>query len=400
MYLDDIFLKAYFLEYKMGFDFVVLGATGAQGRIASRDLLENGYSVLLCGRDKSRVEYLMKKYKKTGFEYVDIRDPSNVLKVLKKSGSNVVLNCMEGDWNDVALKVCIQAGVNMIDLGSDIPMTKKQLSYDKELKKKGLIHITGCGSVPGIGNVMLRYVYDDFDKVDYAEAGFAWDSNQKVFVVPFSIQSITEEFVTPADEIINHKHVKVLPLDTVVRCFHKGVGKEKCFNVGHHPETFTFYKFFEKKGIKDVKFFAGFPDHSYDRIATLVELGFADKEPIKHMGRDIIPVNFLTDVLKKLRIPNGYKEVENLWIYVKGKKNGKVKEVKMECLVQTLKGWEDAGSNIDTGMPASIMAQMIKEGLIKEAGAFSPEFVVPTGPFFKELAKRKMHVYKNGTRIN
>ena len=43
------------------FDFVVLGATGMQGRIVTKDLLESGYSVLLCGRDKKRVEKILKK---------------------------------------------------------------------------------------------------------------------------------------------------------------------------------------------------------------------------------------------------------------------------------------------------------------------------------------------------
>ena len=47
----------------MKYDFVVLDATGMQGRIVSRDLLENGYSVLLCGRDKPRVEQILNKYK-------------------------------------------------------------------------------------------------------------------------------------------------------------------------------------------------------------------------------------------------------------------------------------------------------------------------------------------------
>jgi saccharopine dehydrogenase (NAD+, L-lysine-forming) len=383
----------------MKYDFIVLGATGAQGRIASRDLLESGYSVLLCGRDKSRLKWLMKKYNKTGYAYIDIKNPKGMLEVIKKSCANVALNCIEGDWNDKVLEICIEAGVHMIDLGSDIPLTKEQFKYNHELKRKGLTHITGCGSVPGIGNVMLRYIYDDFDKVNYAEAGFAWDSNMKVFVVPFSIQSITEEFLTPADMVVHNKDVTIKPIDTVVRCYHKGIGREKCFNVGHHPETFTFYEFFKSKGITDVKFFAGFPDHSYDKIATMVELGFAGTEPIDYKGNKVIPVNFLTEILKKLKIPEGYKEVENLWVYVKGKKNGKKKEVMMECLVQTLKGWEDAGSNIDTGMPASIMAQMIKKGIISERGAFSPEFVVPPVPFFKEIVKRKMHVYKNGKKI-
>ncbi len=72
----------------------------------------------------------------------------------------------------------------------------------------------------------------------------------------------------------------------------------------------------------------------------------------------------------------------------------------MECLVPTLKGWEDAYTNIDTGMPISIMAQMIKNGIIKDKGSFSPEAVVPPEPYFKELRKRKMVVYENGKVIN
>src|SRR3989344_5569824 len=130
----------------MVYDFVVLGATGMQGKIVSRDLLENGYSVLLCGRDKKRLRDIIKKHKKTGFEYFDVRNKEKILKIIKKSGASVVVNCVERDWNLDILNICIKAGVNMIDLGSDILMTKEQFKYDKELKNKGLIHITGCGS--------------------------------------------------------------------------------------------------------------------------------------------------------------------------------------------------------------------------------------------------------------
>lgn len=384
----------------MRWDFVVFGATGMQGRIVSKDLLENGYSVLLCGRDKKRIEYLLKKYKKTDFAYIDATNIDQMAQVIKDSKSDVVINCVEGDWNIGILQACIKGGANSIDLGSDIPMTKQQLALDSVLKKKGLTHITGCGSVPGIGNVMLRYAVPKFDKIDSVDVGFAWDSNIKKFVVPFSIQSITEEFVTPADMIIAHKHVTIRPSDTVIRCYHKGVGREKCFNVGHHPETLTFYNYCKSKGVKNVRFFAGFPDHSYDKIAAMVELGLAEKEPIDYHGTKVIPVNFLTEVLKKLKIPEGYKETENLWVEIYGKSKGKPLFTKMECIVPTLKGWEDAGCNIDTGMPASIMAQMIKKGIIKEKGSFAPEQVVPVENFFKEIKKRKMLVYENGKVIN
>jgi len=385
----------------MKFDFVVIGATGMQGRIVTMDLLASGYSVFLCGRDKSRVEHFLKKYPdKTAFEYVDLRNVKNTAKSIKKSGAKVMINCAEGDWDYEALLAAAEAGVHSLDLGSEIPITKKQLAMDKTLKKKNLIHITGCGSVPGIGNVMLRYAYDKFDKIESIDVGFAWDSNIKKFVVPFSMESVLEEFYIPADMIIHHRRVKLKPLDTVVRCYHKAIGKEKCFNVGHHPETLTFYKYCKPKGIDNVRFFAGFPDHSYNVIKTLLDIGFWADNPINFRGTKIWPDEFLTEMLKELKYPKGYTETENLWVDIIGKKNGKKKRILMECIVPPLKGWEWAGCNIDTGMPASIMAQMVYNKIITKPGSYSPEFIVPVEPFFKELRKRKMLVYENGKVIN
>ncbi|MBI2672018.1 saccharopine dehydrogenase NADP-binding domain-containing protein [Candidatus Woesearchaeota archaeon] len=383
----------------MSFDFVVFGATGLQGKIVSKDLLENGYSVLLCGRDKSRVEHLLKKYKKTDFEYVDLRNINHATKVLKNSGANVSITCAEEDWDLNALKACIRANVHSLDLGSEIPMTIQQLNMHSLLAKKGLIHITGCGSVPGIGNVMLNYASNKFDTIDTIEVGYAWNSNLKKFVVPFSIQTILSEFTAPATDVIKRKVVKIVPLTTVTENHDKFVGDEIEFHV-RHPETYTFYKYFKNKGLKNIKFYAEFPPHSFEKVKAMLDLGLGSKKEINFKGMKIKPVEFLTEVLKYLPYPKGYEEKEDLWIKVYGKKNGKKKVSEMNCVAPTLKGWEDAGCNIDTGMPASIMAQMIKNDVIKEKGSFAPEAVIPPEPFFKELRKRKMKVYENGKLIN
>src|SRR3989344_5850205 len=134
----------------MVFDFVVLGATGMQGRIVSRDLLENKYRVLMSGRDSSRVDYLLKKYKTASFERFDAREINETAEMLKRSKAKIAVNCVEGDWNMHVLKACIKANVSYVDLGSDIPMTKEQLALHEDLKRKNIISITGCGSVPGI----------------------------------------------------------------------------------------------------------------------------------------------------------------------------------------------------------------------------------------------------------
>lgn len=386
------------MEVLMKFDFVIFGATGLQGKIVARDLLEKGYFVLLCGRDRLRVSNLLKKYKGAEFRNIEGSVINSLVRAIKYSGASVVINCMEGDWNLNAIKSALRADASYIDLGSEIWMTKKQLAMSEIFRKKGLVAITGIGSVPGIGNVMLKYASEKFDKITDIEVGFSWDSNIKKFVVPFSIPSIMEEFTDPAPVVENRHFIKKMPLDSIIEDYHRSIGKQKEFFV-RHPEQFTFYYYFKDKGVKNIKFYAGFPEHSFRVITALIDAGMASKKEIDYFGVKIKPVNFLTEVLKGVKIPDDYKEKENLWVKIIGEKNNKKRKILMECLVPTLKGWEDAGCNIDTGIPASILAQMIKEGIIAEKGSFAPEAVVPPEYFFKELKKKKMFVFENGRKI-
>jgi saccharopine dehydrogenase-like NADP-dependent oxidoreductase len=388
----------------MTFDFIVLGATGMQGRIVVRDLLESGYSVFLCGwektGDKKIVSHFLNKYKqRTTFRYVEARKINTIVHAIKQSKSNVVINCMEGDWNYEVFKVCTMLGVNCIDLGSEIFVTKKQFSLNKIMKKKNIIGITGIGSVPGIGNIMLRHASEKFDTIEEINLGFAWDSNMKEFVVPFSIESVLEEFTDRAP-IVENRHFKYkIPLSNVIKEYHKYIGAEKELFV-RHPEQYTFLHYFSKKGLINIRFYAGFPEHSFKMILSLIKLGFASKKEINYFGAKIKPVDFLTQMLKNLGMPKGYTEKENLWVHVTGTKNRKQKDIIMECFVPPLRGWESSGCNIDTGFPASILAQMVKKGVITEKGSFSPEIGIPPSFFFSELRKKKIRIYENGKVIN
>ncbi len=378
---------------------MVLGATGMQGRIVVKDLLKNGYSVLLCGRDKSRVLHFLKAYKSTAFRKIEATKISTIYRAIKHSKSNVVVNCMEGNWNYEVFKVAAKLGVNCIDLGSEIPVTKKQFSLNNIMKKKKIAGITGIGSVPGIGNIMLRHAASKFDSIQDVDVGFAWDSNKKEFVVPFSIESIIEEFTDRAP-IVKNKHFKYkIPLKNIIKENHRFIGREEEMFV-RHPEQYTFLHYFGKKGLKNIKFYAGFPDHSFKMIVSLIKLGFANKKEVDYFGTKIIPIKFLTQMLKKIKPPKGYTEKENLWVRVTGKKNNKIKKILMECIVPPVKGWEEAGCNIDTGFPASILAQMIKKGIITEKGSFSPEIGIEPQVFFKELRKKSMNILENGKVIN
>ncbi len=382
----------------MQYDFLVLGGAGMQGRIATRDLLESGHSVLMADLYKEPAAKLLKR-PNTGFAFVDLRDIGSTVKLIKKTKPAVVLNCAEGDWNVNVYKACLKTKTHVLDLGSDIPMTKVQLAMDDDFRKKDLIAITGCGSTPGVNNVLLHHAHQQFDTLDTIEVGFAWDSNIKKFVVPFSMESIIEEFTAPAATFEDKKVVMKTPMDTIEEREFRAIGKQKCFIV-RHPETHTFYVYNKKDGLKNLRFYAGFPDHSIETIRTFIDTGFASYDEVVVDGKEVAPIQTLTQVLKTVPIPEGYTEKENLWVHVWGEKDGKPKDILMECIVNTLPDWQDAGCNIDTGMPASIMAQMVKDGRITARGSYPPGPVVPTEDFFRELRARSMDVYQDGVLIN
>ncbi len=384
---------------KTKYDFLIFGAGGMQGKIVIKDLLEKGYKLFVSDVYWHHIDELKEKFAIADYDVTDLRDFKATSVLIKKVKPFLVINCAEADWNLNVYRACLKNKVHVIDLGSDIPMTKVQLAMDSAFRKEKLIAITGCGSTPGINNVMLDYAVGLLDTVNTANAGFAWNSNIKEFVVPFSMPSIVEEFTVPATMMKNGKWVKKRPLDTVKGRRYQEIGRNKCFLV-RHPEPYTFHYYYKDKGLKNIKYFAGFPTHSFSMIHNFIKLGMASKVPIKMNGWEIQPIEFLTEILRTSEIPEGYKENEVLWVEAIGKKDGKRKEIFMECIADTLPGWEDAGCNIDTGIPASIIAQMIINGQIKAWGSFAPEGVVPKEEFFKALKEKDMDVYMNGKLIN
>lgn len=385
----------------MKYDFVVLGADGIQGLIVAKDLLQKGYSILTADLYRTKINKLLKSFKnkKAVFKFIDLRDIEKTTKLLKSSKCDIVINCADMYWNVNVYKACILAKMHCVDLGSWIELTQRELGLDKEFKKINRTAITGCGSVPGIGNVMLKYASQKFDTLKSIDVGFSWDSNIKEFVVPFSMKSILEEFTYNPKLVENGKWVQKKPMSIIRERNYRSIGRQKCFLV-QHPELYTFYKYFKNKGLKTVRFFGGYPKHSLEKIYSLIAMGFHSDKPLTIEGARIAPFDLLAPVLKRLQTPKGYKEQENLFVEIVGTKNRKNKKILMECIVPPVREWEDSGCNIDTGFPAVIIAKMIKSGAINTPGSFAPEVIVPEKEFFEELSKRNFIVYENGKAIN
>jgi len=391
----------------MRWDFLVLGSSGIQGVITAKTLLDKGYSVLLSDLYKEESLRLLAKYSpdRVSFRGLDVRNKKKLLSLIKSARPKVLINCVEADYNLLVYQACLKAEINVIDLGSDIPMTEKQMQMHDEFVSIGRTAITGCGSTPGINNVMVEHASRDLDNIDTIEAGFAWDSNIKCFVPPFSIRSILEELQRPAVYLEDGKWREVKhPLDNLVRYQFRSIGSQQCMLIGEHAEPHTFYERYKLKGIKNIRFYGSFPRHSLNTLKMLLELGLGNDERVsvsnKNDMHDVSPLDVLAQTLRRLPKPNGYKETEILWAIIEGKKGRKKVRTEMECVVHTRDGWEEASCNIDTGITAGIMAMMIERGEIGLTGSFSPEQCIQPAVLFRRLARYGMKVYKDGRRIN
>jgi lysine 6-dehydrogenase len=382
----------------MKYDFVIFGGTGLQGRICARDLLESRYSVLLAGRDPRGIQDLLKN-RNAGFESIDLTKQAAIAQLIRKSKAEVVINCAELVFNLAIMKACLKTGRSCTDLGGLQKVTQEQFKLDPAFRKKKLLTITGCGSTPGIANVMAAYAVKQLDTVETIKLGFAWDSNIKKFVVPYSMQSIFDEFTQPPVIFRNGRFLKGNRSECYGTFDFQEVGKQTVYCIVH-SEVYTFARYFKDKGIRNIHYMAGFPEHSLRAIQALIDLNAYSSKKIPIDRCQISPLDFTIRTLKQLPIPRGYREVENLWVKLEGTKNKKPLIAEMNCIIKTMKGWQSAGSNVDTGRTISIMSQMLKEGLVSQPGVHAPEAVIPQDLFFKELAKRKMFVYQDGVRIN
>ena len=382
----------------MKHDFAVIGANGIQGKIVSRFLLEDGYSVMLCAKDDYNMDELI-NHPKAEFALIDLRKMHPVKRAVKKSGATVVVNCAVDDFNLFVTKMALELGVNYLDLGSEEAMLKEQMSLDVEFKTKGILGISGVGSTPGITNVMLRHVKPKFDAIDTVHVGFAWDSNLPKFVTPFSIDAIEWEFTQKSKNLEGGAYIDRNPSECGVDYYYKSIGKQKA-QYALHVEPVTFCEFLKDKGVKNIARIASYPSHSLSVIKTLIELGFMKREDVSFNGVSMRPIDFTAEILRRIPVPEGYAEKENLFVKIFGKKNGRNQTIEMDCVAGTLAGWEDATCNVDTGFPAAIAAEMIFKNEISAKGFTVPEFAIEPEPFFHELGKRKIWIYEDGKKIN
>ena len=390
---------------------VVLGGAGAMGQITVQDLASTAKDtdIVIADIDLGKANKIregLDNPRVTALK-ADIKSRQSLVSVLK--GSDVVVNATPYYFNRDVMKAALEAGVDYIDLGGLYHETLKQLELHDEFAKAGRLAILGMGSTPGTTNVMAAAGAKDLDTVSDIIIYCAGEEPKKPednhpFFPPYMLDTILDEYTMDAIVFKDGKIGTTAPIavDETVD-FGQPVGVQSVIHTVH-SELATIPNTYQSKGIKNVAFKLALGQEFHDKVKFLVELGFGGKEPVKTSEGIFHPRKILQAMIDQFPKPEGASEdCEILRVVVSGTKEGKAKTVVLETLAQSDPGGGTGGADMNTGVPPSIVAQMVTNKMTADyKGVLPPEICVEPQHLFKELGKRKIMVstVSEGTKVH
>lgn len=376
-------------------DFLILGADGQQGLITSKYLYIKGYKIVCVDLYTDNVKRLFKD-RHIPIITTNCTQTVELKRLLEKYRPKVLLNLTYQQSLSI-VKLCMEYGVNFLDIFANYDWVDKfgkegdQNSVYSLNKIYKTVILTGCGCAPGITSLLAKKLSENFKSIETVEAGFCWDSNIAEFVPPFCISDAAYELFYDAQIIVAKQSKGIEPRSYTKEYNFPLIGKKKVYAMSH-IELYSFLDYFEKKGIRNVYFYGGFPEHCIKILESLNDLGLIkEKESVLKISDQqgnlhlFTSQDVVTAISKHINVPDNYTETEIVWCTIIGKDIQDREITKtMLCKVPPIKGWEKFGCNVDTGVPAAVIGEMILQNKFLP-GVYMPEHVVDADQFIHEL---------------
>ncbi len=368
---------------------LVLGAAGAVCKETTRDLASTSdfSEIVLADYNQAAVERLAQdigdaRLKPLAF---DANDEDAMRSLFPDF--EIVINGLPFRYDLAVNQVCVELGVNGLDLSSD----DAQFALHPEAEAKGMLFVPGVGATPGITNLMVRQAAEQLDSLERVEIYFA--AFRCLAPAPGLLQTTLWEF-NPEEEARQEVYFEAgswhatppLTGEVTVR-FHEHIGEQRVYYVPH-DEAYTLpasYPSLRRAAVRGC-----FPPHVMQTMAALMHAGLLSSRPVTINGSQIPAI----EATRALLADSPFSTENPVWGYglvveVSGQRRGR----RMQCTYRShhppQEAWGDEAAYFkNVGVPLSIGAQLIAGGEAEGRGVLPPEQALPTGRFFQELAQR------------
>lgn len=291
--------------------------------------------------------------------------------------------------NPVIAEACLRARCRYVDLGGLFHVALEVLDLHDRFREAELTGVTCVGGSPGITNLLavvaarrldrVRRIHVRLGSMDPSVGGLP-------LPVPYALDTILDEFTVPAMAYREGAFVEVEPLGEPEDVdYPDPIGRRPSFTT-LHSEVATFPRAFPD--VEEVTFKIALEQDLVDRFRLLAAMGLASPEPLDVEGHPVRPRAVLAALAGRLPQAAGTEDVECLRVVLEGERDGRPARVVADSVIEPdRKAGLGAGAR-DTGIPPSIVAQMLGAGEVSEPGMFAPEDVVDPDRFFEHLARR------------
>ncbi len=390
---------------------VLIGAAGLQGKAALYDLgqASNLPEIIAVDRRHEVVETCLKEWKllsEITVAELDAHDERELSKLMEQG--TVVINLLPSGFSLDIARMAIENRANLVDTGYIInvdrmsePATRAILDeLDQRAKKAQVAILRECGMDPGIDLLMCGEAVRELDEVyELASYGSGFPE------------------ATAANNVLKYKITWTF--DGVLRSYKRGGRYLKDGEIREFTDLEMFspahtysitlppfgeldvfpngdaVAFAERLGIRNTvrsigRFVCRWPGHN-DFWHKMVQLQFLDDRPVQVGDVSVMPREFTRALLEpQLQYQPEERDVVFIHVEVRGRKNGKDKLIVYELIDERDLQTGLMAMNRTVGFSASIGAQMILRGDIKEKGLLSPLTDVPYAIFEKELRDRNI----------
>lgn len=381
----------------MGKRLIIIGAGGVGNVVAKKCArLTNVFDeILLASRTKSKCDAIAAEIpeRKIQTASVNADDVAETSALLERFGADLVINVALPYQDLPIMDACLATNTHYLDTANYEPKDVAKFEYSWQwaymdrFREKGLMALLGCGFDPGVTGVFTAHAaknhFDEMHYLDIVDCN-AGDHGQ-AFATNFNPEINIREITQNGKYYENGQWVEIPPMSKHKPIDYPNIGPRESYLL-YHEELESLVKNFPT--LKRARFWMTFGQEYLTHLRVLQNVGMTRIDPVKYKGVDVIPLEFLKEVLPEpSSLGENYTGETSIGCQIRGVKAGVVKNYFIYNNCRHQDAWKDVqaqGVSYTTGVPATIGAELMATGAWMRPGVWNVEEFDPA-PFLEKL---------------
>lgn len=291
------------------------------------------------------------------------------------------------------MDACLETGVHYVDTANYEPKDlakfeyKWQWAYQDKFKEAGLMALLGCGFDPGQTQIYTAHAAKHhFDEIHYLDiVDCNGGDHGKAFATNFNPEINIREITAKGKYWEEGAWHEIDAMSIHQPITYHNIGERESYLL-YHEELESLVKNFPT--IKRARFWMTFGQEYLTHLRVMENIGITGIKPVKYKGVDIVPLEFLKEILPAPEsLGENYVGETSIGCYMKGLKDGKERTCFVWNNCQHQKAYADTlsqGVSYTTGVPAMLGAKLMMTGEWMKAGVYNVEEMNPD-PFMAQV---------------